>query len=92
MWQKSLKLQITEYCRVVVTPQSEEVLAGPTQESRNTEDAAREYNLSRILKRLHHCNKTKVINKETAPLISTDKEEEEEVGEEDKGGREVDKT
>ena len=92
MWQKSLKLQITEYCRVVVTPQSEEVLAGLTQESRNTEDAAREYNLSRILKRLQHCNTTKVINKETALLISTDKEEEEEVGEEDKGGREVDKT
>ena len=92
MWQKSLKLQITEYCRVVVTPQSEEVLAGPTQESRNTEDAAREYNLSRILKWFKHCYKTKVINKETFLLISTDKEEEEEVGEEDKGGREVNKT
>ena len=91
MWQKPLKLESRENCRVV-TPQSEEVLAGPTQESRNTEDAAREYNLSRILKRLQHCNKTKVINKETALLISTDKEEEEEVGEEDKGGREVVKT
>ena len=91
MWQKSLKLESRENFRVV-TPQSEEVLAGPTQESRNTEDAAREYNLSRILKRLQHSNRTKVINKETALRISTDKEEEEEVGEEDKGGREVNKT